>query len=294
MDRTSGFRGAFRFLRSWTFWLRLGIGALLLGAGVLIGLGIAWFIDDARDYEEERRGGVLTFRVDPAGERFGDEGFSSQGGGFIFPPKGFKLVPDDEALPDSDDWRRRGHRMDEWLERRGEWFERRGPGSGEFFEEGGMSLPHEALEILEGLAELVEQLLESVVRYLEEGRLGAGSVWPDGDGDEGFWEDDQEYSSGASDGADSRDSSERDGGLWGEDDDWPFAGFMFPFAEILPDLAFLEDCELDFQSLSGIIEDLESLDSEDQQSLEDGEDLDDFFRQIEELFDEACEAPSDN
>lgn len=313
VDRKSGFRRAFRFLGSWTFWWRLGVGALLLGAGVLIGLGIAWFIDDSKDsdYDEGRRGGVFTFRVDPSGEGFGEEGFPSQGERFDFPPQGFRLVPDGRFVPDPGDRRRRGPRMDEWWERKGEWFERKGPGSGEFFEEGGMYIPYEVLEILEGLAEQVEQFLESVATYLEEGGLGLGPDWPDEYDDRGLWEDDQEYSSGEWGGEDDRDSIEREGRFWDEDDDWPFAGLGFPFGEILPGLALLEDCELDFQGLSGIIEDLEDLDledldlealdledsdseEEDEEGLEDGEDLEDFFRQIEELFEEACETPSDN
>ena len=65
--------------------------------------------------------------------------------------------------------------------------------------------------------------------------------------------------------------------------------FGFPFGEFLPGFAFLEDCELDSLELPGIFEDLP--DQED--GLEGDESMEDFFEQIEELFREACEQPSD-
>jgi len=271
--RNSGFRAGWRSLGSWTFWLRLGVGALILGTGVLIGLGIAWFIDDSRgsDDDEGRRGGSFASRVDPSGGWSGEEGFWSQGERFDFPPKGFKLVPDGQIFPDPGDWRRRDHRMDEWLERRGEWFQKEGSGAEGYFRKDETYLPKEAVEILEGLVEQVEELVERVEEYMEEGRFGPFRDWPE-------------------------ESSERGGGLRDEDAEGPLAGFDFPFGEILPGLAFLEECELDFQSLPAIIEEFEDVDGEEAREDEnqDGEDIEGFFQQIEELFDDLCETPADN
>ncbi len=286
--RKGRLRRSFGFLGSFTFWARLGVGTLILGLGVLIGLGIAWFIDDSRgsDYDHGRRGNFL-FQVDPSGERFGEGAFSPDG-------KRFRSRAPEEKF---------GRERNGWKDKE---FEEGKSRSKEFPFENGSYLPDAALERVERLIERIEQLIEKVVDYLEEGDFESfmdrffGPGWFE----DGFWEDDDEgrrfgdeYREGDRDSMGDQDDdsldNDEDEDFRGEDDgeDQTFEGFGFPFGDLLPGFAFLEDCELDLEKLPDLLEDLP--DPEDD-GFEDGEGLDEFFAQIDELFREVCETPSDN
>ncbi len=280
--RKGRLRRSFGFLGSFTFWVRLGVGLVILGAGVLIGLGIAWFIDDSRGSDDHGRrdGNFFAFQVDPSGGRFGDGAFSPDG-------KRFRSWGPEEEF----DRERNG-----WKDKE---FEEGKFRSKEFPFENGSYLPDEALERVERLIEKIEQLIAKVVDYLEEGNFESfmdrffGPGWFE----DGFSEDDvegrrfgDEYREGDGDSMGDQDDYEDFRGE-GEGEDRTFEGFGFPFGDLLPGFAFLEDCEIDLENLPDLLEDLP--DPEDD-GFEDGEGLDEFFAQIDELFREVCETPSDN
>ena len=291
-------RRSFGFLGSFTFWVRLGVGLVILGAGVLIGLGIAWFIDDqgADDYGR-RDGTFFAFQVDPSGEWMGGRGFRSDG-----EPFPFSRVPgkpsDWEKAPDPGDYPERGpkgsSKDDSQWQREGwkkEWPQADESTSKGFADEKGFSIPYEALELVEELIDKLEQLIDNVVEYLEEGRFGPTMEWSKQffGGDDGLFKDDEQDENRPGDPGDEDgfgEYQEKDD----EGSDGPFPGTGFPFGEFLPGLAFLEDCELDFQSLLGVLEDLPNFDDGE---VEGEEDLDDFFGQFDELFEEACATPSE-
>ena len=290
-------RRSFGFLGSFTFWVRLGVGLVILGAGVLIGLGIAWFIDDqgADDYGR-RDGNFFAFQVDPSGEWMGGRGFRSDG-----EPFPFSRVPgrpsDWEKAPDPGDYPERGpkgsSKDDSQWQREGwkkEWPQADESTSKGFADEKGFYLPPEIMELAEELFDELKQLIEEIGQYLEEGRFGPGMEWPRQffGGDDGLWNGDEQDEDRPGDPEDEdgvEEYQEEDEESYG-----PFPGTGFPFGEFLPGLAFLEDCELDFQSLLGIMEDLPNFDDE---QVDGEEDLDKFFGQFEELFEEICETPSE-
>lgn len=288
------------FLGSWTFWLRLGVGMLILGAGVLIGLGIAWFLDEnPRSGNGGSRGGdVITLEIEPSGEWFGEGILSRDGKRFRFIP-----IPGQRSGWDEDgkEWRGR-----EWMEK--EWWEEKELPRGEFGDLEGIYIPYDLLEEgIERVARSVERLIERVEGYLDEGRFPPGSRWPDRFGDgrgdwrfgreygrEGEFPGDRDYYQDESKQRDQDEyrDDEKDEESWGRAGERPFEGFGFPFGELMPGLAFLENCEIDFEDLLGMMEHLEGL---DEGELEEGEDgLDGLFEEVEELFAKACETPSDN
>ncbi len=291
-------RRSFGSLGSFTFWVRLGVGLVILGTGVLIGLGIAWFIDDrgADDYGR-RDGEFFAFRVDPSGEWMGGRGFRLDGEPFSLPrvPGG----PSDwQQDPNPGDYPERGPKgfFKDDSQRQREGLKKEWPQDDEstlkgFADEKGFYIPDEALELVEELIDKLKQLIDKVVEYLEEGRFGPPMEWPKGffGGDGGLWNGDEQDEDrpgdrGDEDGVEEYQESDDEGS------DGPFSGTGFPFGKFLPGLAFLEDCELDFQSLLGVLEDLPNF--EDGQ-VEGEEDPDDFFGQFDELFEEACATPSE-
>ncbi len=263
--RRGRLRRSFGFLGSFTFWVRLGVGLVILGAGVLIGIGIAWFIDDSRGSDDHGRrdGNFHAFQVDPSGEWFGEGAFSPDGKRFR------SRAPEEKLERERNGWKDKEFEEGKFI-------------SKEFPFENGSYLPDEGLERVERLIEKIEQLIEKVVDYLEEGDFESfmGRFFGPGWFEDGFWEDDDE--------------GRRFGEDFREDDDGKdqsFEGFGLPFGDFLPGLAFLEDCELDLEKLPDLLENLP--DPEDD-GFEDGEDLDEFFAHIDELFREVCETPTDN
>ena len=258
----------FGFLGKWAFWWRLGVGMLLLGAGVLIGLGIAWYEDGDRrtEWDDHHEQGFSASEVKPL-EEWSDEGKRWQDGRRFRPFSG---------LDGGFDWKG---------DRRG-WFPERGPLGGEFRDRRGIYIPYEVLEEL--IEEAVEEIGSLIERRWDEGRFRPGMGWPDEFG-----------SPDRFDNGEDREKRFWEENSWSEDGEMPFGEmpfeglFGFAFGDILPDLAFLEDCELDFQSLSDIVEDIEDLEGSENEDGE-GEDFEGFFQRIEELFDEACETPSEN
>lgn len=282
-------------LRSWTFWWRLGVGVLILGAGVLVGLGIDRLVDEDRRYREDgsRRSDVITFEVKPSGERFGERRGPKDG-------RRYRLDP----IPGRGwGWAENGRG---W--RGKEWSEERGLPEGRFEDRRGIYIPYELLEeLIERAADRMERLLDRIESSLEEGRFPPGMMWPDrfddGSGNRGlgrdYWED-KEFPGDGDYFQDERkqkyqDHFPADGEdeeSWSRNRERPFEGFGIPFGEFLPGLAFLEDCELDLEDFFGMMENLEGLDGE---GLEEGEDgLRGLFEEVEEFFAEACGITVDN
>ena len=290
------------FLRSWTFWMRLGVGMLMLGTGVLIGLGIAWFVDEdsSSRHDGSGRGDVVTFEVDPSVEWFGEGRLSRDGKRFRFIP-----IPDQAPGWDKDG---RGWKGEEWKEKEWigkEWSEEERLPKGEFGDRDGIYIPYELLEeAIERIAQRVERLIERVEGYLEEGRFPPGMTWPDrfdrGKGDWGFGKDSPGGRDYFQDEPEQKDQDEypaddEDEESWGGTGESPFDGFGFPFGELFSPFAFLEDCEVDFEILPDVLENLPDLDEEGfaSQDDENAESMEDFFEQIEELLAEICETPAD-
>lgn len=272
-------------LRSWALWLVVGVGMLILSAGVLIGLAIAPSIDeDGKDNGDGRREErVLTFEVNPSGEWFGEGSLSEDG-------RRFRLIPVPAGKGDAEDkiWSMKEALQDKKAG-------------------GGTYIPYEVLEeLIERAAEHMERLVEKVASYLEERPFGPVPGWPDrfGEGGRDRWfseEDRQGEVSPEEEESRGEESSGEPGGR-------PFEGFRFPFGELLPGLILPEDCEVDFESLPEVLEELsdleleefsdledEGLDSEEDEELredEDAEDLEGLFEKMQELFEEICETPA--
>ena len=280
---------AFAFLGSWTFWWRLGVGMLILGAGVLIGLGIAWFIEDEREgHGNGREGNNFTFEVVPS-EMWSGEGRLSKDG------SRFRLIPiPDEGLG----WK--GNDDKEWMERK------ELPGR-DFGDPNGIYIPYELLEeLIDRVADRIEGLIDRVESHRDERRFDPRGRWGDWFSERGrgpwedgksWWNDQGGYEEPGDDGwsKDSDKSEDPADDWWGGTENGaggPLGGFGFPFGEFLPGLAFLEDCELDFEDLFGMMEDLEGLEEE---GLEEGaESLEGLFEEVEEFLEQACETPAEN
>ena len=291
--RKGRLRRSFGFLGSFTFWVRLGVGLVILGAGVLIGLGIARFIGDSQGSDDHGRRdeNFFALRVDPSGEWFGEGALSPDGKRFRSP------APEEKLERERNGWKDKK-------------FEEGKFGSKEFPFENGSYLPDEALERVERLIEKIEQLIEKVVDYLEEEDFEwfMDRFFGPGWFEDGFWGDDDEgrrfgdeYREGDGESKGDQDDDEDDDSLDNDEDedfreedngkDQTFEGFGLPFGDLLPGLAFLEDCELDLEKLPDLLENLPDPEGD---GFEDGEDLDEFFAQIDELFRDVCETPSDN
>ena len=79
--------------------------------------------------------------------------------------------------------------------------------------------------------------------------------------------------------------------LWeGDGPDGALGRFGLPFGELLPGLAFLEECEFDLQSFP---EGWEELPDAAFEGAEDSEDLEGFLEQMEALFEEICQTPAE-
>jgi len=280
-------RGAFSFLRVPSFWGGLVVGLVALGVGVAIGLGVDRWMDDDRGRDSDERGefAVHSFRMDPSGE-WDKEGRQWPGGKrfwFRFP----------------------AGKQGDWME----GWESKKPGGNKEFErdgfpwkdgprEGGSYLSDEELALLERFIDVIEEVVDEVGDYLDRGGFdppGNRQFGPAWFFEDGFWKGFEgrlfgdEYRRGDKESkSDPEGSWEEDQAPWDEGEG-PFGDFGFPFGEFLPGFAFLEDCELDSLELPGIFEDL----PDEEDGLEDNESMEDFFEQIEELFREACEQPSD-
>lgn len=295
--KRTGPGGLFGFFRSGTFWRRLGVGVLILGAGVLIGLGIDRFNDDDRDaYGSGRNeGGVFTFEVQPSGKWFGEGRLSKDGEEFRFTP-----------MPGKGSW---------WSdEGKGRFGKRELPGR-RFGDRDGIYIPYELLEEhLERIAARVDGLIDKVESYLEGGGFGAegrfgerffGRAGGFGDRGEPWWNDPDGFLMPGDDDP-AKDADPYEDGL---QDGWeegqggpgsPFGGLGFPFGdllpglvgELLPGLELLEDCELDFDELFAMMESLEGLEGEAPEEGEEG--LEGLFEEMEDLLEQACGTPADN
>lgn len=280
-------RGAFGFLRAPSFWGGLVVGAVALGVGVAIGLGVDRWMDDDRGRDSDERGQfeVRTFRMEPSDE-WDKEGPQWPGG------KRFWF-----RFPDG----KQGDWMEGWEGRKpsgNKEFERDGFSWKDGPREGGPYLSDRELALLERFIDVIEEVVDEVGDYLERGGFdspGDRRFGPSWFFEDDFWKDFEgslfgdEYRRGDKESeSDPEGSWDDDKGPWDEEEG-PFGGFGFPFGELLPGFAFLEDCELDALELPGIFEDL----PDEEDGLEDNESMEDFFEQIEELFREACEQPSD-
>lgn len=281
-SRKRRFRAAFGFLRSPSFWGGLVVGLVALGVGVVIGLGMDRWMDGDRGKDDGwgREPTIHSFRMDD-GEWLGEGPFGPDGKRFWFRfPAG-----------------KRGDWMDGWEGRKpsgSEEFERDGFSWRDGPREGGSYLSDEELALLERFIDVIEE----VVDYLERGGFdsrGERQFGPAWFFEDDFWKDFEgrlfgdEYRRGDKESkSDPEGSWEEDRGSWDEEEG-PFGDFGFPFGEFLPGFAFLEDCELDSLELPRIFEDL----PDEEDGLEDDQSMEDFFEQIEELFREACEQPSD-
>ena len=280
-------RRAFGFLRAPAFWGGLVVGLVALGVGVVIGLAMDRWMDDDRGRDSDERGkfAVHTFRMASTGEW--DRQDPPWPGGkrsrFRFPA----------GKPG--DW------TEGWEDKKpgvNREFERDGFSRKYGQREGGSYLSDEELELLERVIDVIEEVVDEVGDYLERGgfdRPGDREFGPAWFFEDDFWKDFEgrifadEYQE------DNKGSEtypegygEDDEGPWDEGDG-PLGGFGFSFGELLPGFTFLEDCELDFEELPGILEGL----PDEEDGLENSESLDQFFEQIDELFREACEQPPD-
>ena len=280
-------RGAFGFLRAPSFWGGLAVGLVVLGVGVAIGLGVGrWMADDrGRDFDERGQFTARSFRMDPSGE-WDREGSQWPGG---------KRFWSRSSAGKPGDW------QEEWEKK--DWEEK--PREKEF-EPGGFSpkdfyLTDEALELAERFIDVIEELIDEVGDYLERGGFDRSGDRPFGPAwffEDEFWKDFEgrlfgdEYRKGDEE-SDSYPEGSWDEGRedegFGDEEEGPLGGFRFPFGEFLPGFTFLEDCELDLSELPGVLEGL----PDEEDGLEDNESLEEFFAQIDELFREACEQPSD-
>jgi hypothetical protein len=306
-------RRSWGFVASWTFWFRLGISVLMVGIGVLIGLGIAWFVDE--DQRSDRWDGhqqrPFTLEVDPAWDGFSDGGVGRGGPWFrSFPGHpgsfGWELIPGWKDLPGrgngfagDDRGRWKGGAWED-----GEW-EGWGPSREKFsreglFKEEGFVIPHEVLDRVEGMLDRVERLIYKMLELSEQKRSDNDKEWPGffGDEDSGGvdwpWRDDNDRDGQSYDDY-QEGTAENSPGTGG---DWPwgegsglFPGSGFPFAQLIPGLSLLEDCELDFESLLGILEDSAALGGSEPEGEED---FDEFFEEIGRMLNEACEEPPDS
>ena len=289
-------RRMFGFLGSWSFWGRLAVGVVLLGAGVLIGLGVPDSMDDDQRFDDHklRENAFNAFRMDPLGKEYREGGFSRDGKRFRFyliPEEGFERKEefDREGYPERGArlFRKDGFKWDR-DDRKGEGFEEKfGPEA--LPREEGFYLPYEAVQALierlineidfEQLMDRIDRVIAEVERYGGEGEFGPRMDRPFGPG----WFFDRD--------------AERD-----FDDEYPddekvedgeessFEGFEFPFGEFLSGFEFLEDCELDPLKLPSILEKLPEPNLDD---FEEGEDFEELFRMMDELFREVCETPPD-
>lgn len=279
-------RGAFSFLRAPSFWGGMVVGLVALGVGVAIGLGMDRWLDDdrGRDFDERGEFAARTFRFDPG--EWDEDGPQWHGGKrfwFSLPAEG----PGD--WKESWEERKRGDKRE--FDGDGFW-----PMDGP--RERGPYLSDEELALLERFIDVIEEVVDEVGDYLERGgfdppgdrRFGPGWFFEDD-----FWKDFEGRLSGDEYWSGDRESESYPEGSWDDDKSpWdeeggPLGGFGFPFGEFLPGFAFLEDCELDSLELPGIFESL----PDEEYGLEDNQSMEDFFEQIEELFREACEQPSD-
>lgn len=288
-SRKGRFRAAFGFLRAPSFWGGLVVGLVALGVGVVIGLGMDRWMDGDRGKNDGWGGGptIHSFRMDD-GELLGEGPFGPDGKRFRFRDPAGRLG----------DWKEKWEEK-RFTEERSEWEE-----FSDFY------LAAEAMDLAERLIDAIEEMTDEVGEYLEDrdagpragGQFGFGRFFDDefwgdfegrlfGDeyrkGERGSWGDDGSWDDYGRD-KDFWEDEKEDDGFWDEGAG-PFEGFGFPFGELLPGLMFLEDCELDFESLPDILENLP--DSEDG-GYEDSEDFEEFFAEMEEMFREACE-PSD-
>ena len=290
-------RGAFGFLRAPAFWGGLAVGLVALGVGVGLGLGIDRWMDDDRKRDADERGqfAVHAFRMDPSGEWDREDPPWPGGKRFRF------RFPAGKPGDWTEGWEDR-KRSEKWR------FEQDDFSPNDGLRERGSYLSDAELALVERFIDAIEELIDEVGDYLEKGgfdRSGdrqfgpawffEGDFWKDfegalfGDeyrrGDGGFWS----FPEGSGDDdQDSWDDGREDEGFWGEEDG-PLGGFGFPFGEFLPGFAFLEDCELDSLELPDLFENF----PDEEDGPEDAESLEDFFEQIDELFREACEQPSD-
>ena len=277
-------RRAFSFLRAPSFWGGLVVGLVALGVGVAIGLGIDRWVGDDRVSDADERGhfAVRTFRTDPSGE-WDREGPRWPGGKRFW----FRFL---EGEP-------------------GNWQDKE-PGGKKKFEgdpysqkddprEGGFYLSDAELALLERFIDVIEEVVDEVGDYLQKGGFdpsGDRSFGPAWFFEDDRWKDFEGRIFGEGSRKDDKGSEtypegygEDHEGSWDEEDG-PLGGSGFSFGEFFPGFAFLEDCELDFQELPGILESL----PDEEDDLEDSESLNQFFEQIDELFREACEQPSDS
>lgn len=269
------------YLPSRAFWSRLGLGVLILGAGVLIGLGVDRFDDEDRGVYENgsHDGNESILKADGPG-KWVEEGRLSRGRHRLrfYPTPG------------------KGHGRSD--ERKG-WSEGKGLPGRQFGDRDGIYIPYGLLEEhIERIAARVEGLIDKVEGYLEEGGFGSEgglgdwfSSRAEGRGDKGeSWRNNRDGydASGDDNSAKGADPSEdgQDGARG------PSGGPGFPFGEFLPGLAFLDECELDFEDLFSMMEDFEGSDVGELGEGEEG--FEELFKEVEELLTQACETPPDN
>ena len=129
------------------------------------------------------------------------------------------------------------------------------------------NVPDAIWERVESLIEEIEQLVAKASDYLDD--EGSPSDFLDEFFGSGSWQDD----------------------LWeGDGPDGALGRSGFPFGELLPGLAFLEECEFDLQSFS---EGWEGLPDAAFEGAEDSENLEGFLEQMEALFEEICQTPAE-
>lgn len=279
-------RRAFGFLRAPSFWGGLVVGLVALGVGVAIGLGMDRWMDDDRGRDSDERGqfAVHSFRMGPSGEWDGDG--PPWPGGKRFWSRFAEGKPGDSQ----EEWEGKKPSGNKEFERGGfSWKD--GP------REGGPYLSDRELALVERFIDVIEEVVDEVGDYLESGgfdlpgdrRFGPGRFFEDD-----FWNDFEGRLFRDEYGEDDKDSETYPEGSWDDDEgfwdeeDGPLGGFRLPFGELFPGFTFLEDCELDSLDLPGVFEGLPG----QEDGLEDNEGMEDFFEQIEELFREACEQPS--
>ena len=265
-QRMGRLRRAFGFLGAPPFWGGLVVGILVLGAGVIIGLGAAWWMDEDGRRDDDRRGEAgVTFRIGP------EEEWSGMGEGKGRWKKGFG-------------WRHRG-----WEDLP----------SGE-----GAEIPERIGELIDEVEELVEKLADMVDGEEDFGAFldrffgsdgffggGFGDEWDDGSWDGRFGE---EHDKGAGSSEGKGGAFGEDGGLW--DEVLPggdFARFMFPFGEVLSGFMTLENCDVEEFELLEIPDDLEDLPDQGGDEASAEEDLEEFFDSIADWLREVCETAPD-
>ena len=248
------FRRVFGFLGRWAFWKRLAAGLLILGAGVLIGLGISWFIDEElrSDEYDSRRGDHWMFEKDDRGGWMGRADRAGEKGGFGLPGMDGRFSAWDE---DSDGWEKPG------------W---EGGSGKKAWSSNGIYVPYEVLEMVERILARVERLVDRLSDFVDAGGLGE---WDRSDSEGDYPDKDDEDS------------------WWEESDGDPFGDLGVPFGRFLPSLALLEDCELEFDKLFGAFEEFDDLEGLAEEGLDDEDGMEGFFAGIEELLTEICEAP---